>query len=577
MKKLLIATALLLSTGTAFAQQCGEEQASITPISVIQGHAWQSPLLDQEVTTAGTVTANWTADNELAGFFLQSNEPDDDPLSSEGIFVSVANEQTFTEGDLVVVTGRVAEVNEQTRLVDVSAMQSCPQARPMPAPVTVRLPFKSNEQREQYENMRVTLVASDGHDLTISGHYQLPRHGYFDVSSGRLFTPSQIVEPGKSAREQMQRNQLNRVQVDDNSDIEPSTLPFSALTSKAQNSVRSGTTLEPIVGILTEFRGRARIQPTEAIVAKHIDEPESPNEKGDHLRISSFNVLNLFNGNGEQNGFPTERGAQSFDAYQRQQTKILSALVEIDADVFGLMEVENDGYGPDSAIVQLVNELNSEQSSHYVIAEPRAQRLGDDQIAVGLIYNRNRVKPLGHAHTLTEGPFRSGSRPPLAQVFEDKQTSKQFTVVVNHFKSKGGCPEQGANANQRDGQYCWNQQRVDSAKALTEWIAQNDFPAPVLLGDFNAYFKEDPIRYIESQGFTNVSEAEDYSYVFDSQAGALDHVFVDKTLAESITNVQHIHYNSDEPTVFSYEDTEYFEPGPYRSSDHDPVIIDVEF
>ena len=96
MKKLLIATALLLSTGTAFAQQCGEEQASITPISVIQGHAWQSPLLDQEVTTAGTVTANWTADNELAGFFLQSNEPDDDPLSSEGIFVSVANEQTFT-------------------------------------------------------------------------------------------------------------------------------------------------------------------------------------------------------------------------------------------------------------------------------------------------------------------------------------------------------------------------------------------------------------------------------------------------------------------------------------------------
>ena len=99
--------------------------------------------------------------------------------------------------------------------------------------------------------------------------------------------------------------------------------------------------------------------------------------------------------------------------------------------------------------------------------EPRAQRLGDDQIAVGLIYNRNRVKPIGHAHTITQGPFRSGSRPPLAQVLEDKQSGQQFTVIVNHFKSKGGCPDNGPNANQNDGQYGWNQQRLTRSRGAT--------------------------------------------------------------------------------------------------------------
>ena len=577
MNKLFIAMAVLLNATAAYAQDCGEKQAEITPISTIQGEEWQSPLVGQNVTTSGTVTGKWTANDQLAGFFIQSTEPDNNPRTSEGLFVSSTTQQPFSEGDFVVVTGQVTEANEQTRLVDVTSLSACPQARPLPAPVEVKLPFKSNEQREQLENMLVTLVAESGQELTISGHYQLPRHGYFDVSSGRLFTPSQIVEPGADAREQMRINQLNRVQVDDNSDVEPNTLPFEQLTSSAQNSMRSGTTMMPIVGILTEFRGRARIQPTEAVVAKHISEPETPKAKDEYLRISSFNVLNLFNGDGDKNGFPTERGAKSFDAYQRQQAKIVSALVDIDADVFGLMEVENDGYGSDSAIVQLVNQLNEAQDSPYVIAEPRAQRLGDDQIAVGLIYNRNRVKPIGHAHTITQGPFRSGSRPPLAQVLEDKQSGQQFTVIVNHFKSKGGCPDNGPNANQNDGQYCWNQQRLDSAAALLEWVKQNAFPAPVLLGDFNAYYKEDPVQYIANHGFSNVSHADEYSYVFDSQAGALDHVFIDQGLTDSVKNVQHIHYNSDEPTVFSYQDTEYFKVGPYRSSDHDPVFIDVEF
>ena len=88
MNKLFIAMAVLLNTTAAYAQDCGEKQAEITPISTIQGEEWQSPLVGQNVTTSGTVTGKWTANDQLAGFFIQSTEPDINPRTSEGLFVN---------------------------------------------------------------------------------------------------------------------------------------------------------------------------------------------------------------------------------------------------------------------------------------------------------------------------------------------------------------------------------------------------------------------------------------------------------------------------------------------------------
>ena len=167
----------------------------------------------------------------------------------------------------------------------------------------------------------------------------------------------------------------------------------------------------------------------------------------------------------------------------------------------------------------------------------------------------------------------------MAQTLKDKNTGEEFTVIVNHFKSKGSCPEdnESPNSNQNDGQACWNDLRVKSAEQLTEWIAEEAFPNAVLLGDFNAYYKEDPIRYFSENGFHNPSKATDYSYVYDSQAGALDHIFVADTLKDNVSGVYHLPFNADEPWIYDYRNADFYEPTPYRSSDHDPLVLDLRF
>lgn len=579
MKHWLYLLASTLTSPLAFAQQSNNCDISndITPIAAIQGSSLQSPMVGTVVTTMGVVTHNQAAPEQLGGIFIQSpqNLRDDNKLTSEGLFVqaSGATFNAFSSGTLIKLSGQITETNNLTQLRQVSAIFECGQQAVDP-PVTVTLPFASATDAESNEAMLVTLQGVE--PLTISGHYPLARYGYFDVSSGRLYTPTQVAMPGSEAAAVAQANELNRVQVDDNRQQPPQHLPHQQLFHGPQHSLRSGATVKPIIGVLSQFENAYRLQPTQpAELASRSRITAIQPTREDELRIASFNVLNYFNGDGKGGGFPTERGAENIEQLARQQTKIVSAIDALNADIIGLMEVENDGFEADSAIRQLVTAINQVSEIDYAIAQPQSTRVGDDQISVAIIYNPERLRPQAHAETLQQGPFRRGSRVPLAQVFIERNSGHAVTAVVNHFKSKGSCPDTGVNANQGDGQACWNAMRLESAQLLSKWLKQQQFPAPVLLGDFNAYYYEDPIRYLDNSGFSNVSEASDYSYVYDSQAGALDHIFVAQSLRPAVRRVQHINFNADEPVVYDYRDTQYYQPGPYRASDHDPLLVDL--
>ena len=201
------------------------------------------------------------------------------------------------------------------------------------SPVELKLPFTS-EQQADHEGMLVTVSADQ--PLTISGHYPLARHGYFDVSAGRLWTPTQIAKPGAAAQALAKSNQLNRLQIDDNSQTQPQQLPHQQLFHGPQNSLRSGATIKPVTGILSQFRDDYRLQPT---TAPQLDQRSQITaivpKLSDNIRIASFNVLNYFNG-GQGNAFP-EQGALS-GARQRQQDKLVAAITALKADVVGLME-----------------------------------------------------------------------------------------------------------------------------------------------------------------------------------------------------------------------------------------------
>ncbi|KAG1075608.1 hypothetical protein G6F40_017392 [Rhizopus arrhizus] len=80
------------------------------------------------------------------------------------------------------------------------------------------------------------------------------------------------------------------------------------------------------------------------------------------------------------------------------------------------MELENDGYGPQSAIAELVDALNRDRGAQgdwrFVDA---GNGPGDNPIRVGIIYRGTRLQPVGKPATLTGGPFVEHSRVPLAQ------------------------------------------------------------------------------------------------------------------------------------------------------------------
>ncbi|WP_455774297.1 ExeM/NucH family extracellular endonuclease, partial [Burkholderia stabilis] len=289
---------------------------------------------------------------------------------------------------------------------------------------------------------------------------------------------------------------------------------------------------------------------------------------------------------GRGGGFdaPANRGAKTPAIFARQEAKIVAALRALRADVIGLMEIANNGYGDASAVQRLAAQLGD----GWRAVDPGTARLGHDAIAVALLYDSRTIEPVGRAATVALG---GRHRPPLAQTFRRIGGTRTFTVAVNHLKSKN-CPNAtGADLDQSDGQGCWNAARTRAATRIADWLAASptgiEADGVLLIGDLNSYAKEDPVRALESRGYANLVArfAGDaaYSYVFRGEAGNLDHALATPALAARVKAVHFWHINADEPVALQpvpdYKTpahrSSYYAPDAYRSSDHDPVIIDV--
>ena len=107
------------------------------------------------------------------------------------------------------------------------------------------------------------------------------------------------------------------------------------------------------------------------------------------------------------------------------------------------MELENDGFGSRSAASDFIDDLEAASGETWDVVNPNNRPLGNDEITVGLFYQPDVLQRAGNAMQLSKPPFNERSRVPLAQWFVHKASAEPFLVVVNHFKSKGSCPEGG--------------------------------------------------------------------------------------------------------------------------------------
>ncbi|MCW2902634.1 MAG: Endonuclease/exonuclease/phosphatase [Streptosporangiaceae bacterium] len=519
-------------------------------IAQVQGPGSASPLAGQTVRVEGVVTGDFQRTDQLGGFFIQDPQPDADPATSEGLFVLSTKE--VAAGDRVLVSGRAAEYNGLTELAPVSAVDVC--GTGTITPTSYELPRADGVTFEPQENMLLTFPER----LTATEHYQLGRYGEVTVSSqGRLFQPTDGHGSTQAANDQ------RRLLIDDGSNRQnPADVPYTS-----PQALRLGDTVSGLTGVLHYGFNTYRLQPTLPVTFTRANpRPAAPDPVGGNVRVASFNTLNWFTTLGS-------RGASTAQERDRQLAKLVSALSGLDADVVGLMEVENNG---DAAIGELVAALNAKTGAgtYAWVGHPNP---GTDAIHVAMIYKAKKVRPIGAAKSSAEPVFE---RPPLAQTFMRGPVSEPFTVIVNHFKSKGCGDATGADADQGDGQGCWNARRSTQAAAVVK-LAKT-VVNPVVLGDLNSYTNEEPIRVLEDGGLVGQTERfvplpRRYSYVFDGQAGELDHVLAGRHLSHLVSGASIWHINSDEPLILDYN-TEYnpptlYSPDAYRSSDHDPVVV----
>jgi hypothetical protein len=519
--------------------------------------------------------------------------------TSEGVFVFEGSGSPIVNisvGDQVRVSGTVTEFSGLTELSNISTILLCSTGNTLPTPATVTLPFASATAAEKYEGMQVSFSQT----LTVSETFNLGQYGELLLSSGgRLMNPTNVAEPGAAANAVAAANDLNQITLDDgrgSTYLDP--VPYMYGTPPSDITRRVGDTVDDVVGVMHYIAGLYMVEPTAApsFTATN-SRPTSPEDVGGRLTVASFNVLNYFNGNGAGGGFPTSRGANTLAEFNRQRAKTIAALLAIDADVVGLMEMENDDDSSvdanTSAVEDLVNGLNAVAGAGtYAYVETGV--VGGDEIRVAIIYKPGSVTPVGDPEYTLAGPFTGFSRPPIAQTFEENSTGEVFTVVVNHFKSKGSAC--GGDPDIGDEQGNCNQTRIDSAEELLLWLDDDPTlsgdPDYLIIGDFNAYLKEDPIDTLETGGavigpLTNLLEDwigdDSYSYVFFGESGALDNGFATASMATQVTGVTEYHINTDEPVILDYnvESETATQQGynvgtQYRASDHDPLIVGLD-
>ena len=565
---------------------CGDQAES--KIHLVQGSGSVSPLIDTEVVVEGVVVGSFQSDangNEpLGGYFVQEEDSDADADigTSEGVFVfDISNRVTV--GDVVRVKGIVTEYFDLTELTDVNNFAICSTAGiASAAPIT--LPLNDAEELEAVEGMLVSFEQK----LYVTNHFTLGRFGEVELTPNidRLFNPTQITEPGLLAVAQQMDNDLSRIQIDDGLTT-PNPVPAPPYFA-ADGTLRAGDSTTGLLGVMSYSFGSYEVQPVQPVnFVRENARQDAPESVAGTLTVASFNVLNYFttlDGSGSICGPLMNlgcRGADSADEFTRQKDKIVNALAALDADIVGLIEIENDLNS--IAIADLVAAL---PGYNYIDTGP----IGTDAIKVAFIY-KSSVVPEGNFAILDSSVdpifLDEKNRPALIQTFKEVANGELVTVAINHFKSKGSDCDDLGDPDMLDGQGNCNITRTNAATALVNYLAtdptesgDNDF---LVIGDLNAYAMEDPIKALESASYTNLvlanAGAAEYSYSFDGQFGTLDYALSSESLTSQIGGVTVWQINSDESAALDYNDfnqPSLYNDSQFRASDHDPILVGLK-
>ncbi|MGW8391240.1 ExeM/NucH family extracellular endonuclease [Pseudoduganella sp. HUAS MS19] len=576
---------------------------TVVPVHQVQGPGATSPYSGAKLTTEGVLTAKVGS-----GFFIQDLAGDGDPNSSDGMFVYMgATPVTAAVGDLVRVAGTVTEykpggaTRSYTELTNVTSVVTQSSGNSI-APTNIDLPGTS------LANVEGMLVRFPG-KLTVNGTESLGSRGELTLADGRREVPTNRY-PARSAEAiaLAAANAANMITLDDGLFVTPNSVPYLG----QDGTVRSGDTVSGLTGVvdfgaLGSGGAGFKLQPTETpVFARENPRSAAPELAAGNVKVASANVLNFFTtftdgtdvlgqtGQGCTLGSGSSksncRGADNMTEFVRQRDKIVAALKAVDADVVGLMEIQNNG---DYAASHLVDSLNAAYGKVEYAYVPKPAATGTDAVRVAMIYKPARLALVGGALSDANSIYE---RPPMAQTFKAANGAK-FSLVVNHLRAKRCSNATGSNADQGDGQGCYNALRLAQVQQLGDSFVPQVVAAAgdedvLLIGDFNAHGMEDPILYLAAQErqvrFENQLErfvrpnGIPHSYVFGAESGYLDQALASASLSQQVAGAVLWNINADEPEVLDYNldgknaaAQALYNAQPYRASDHDPVVVSL--
>ncbi|GIC77538.1 ExeM/NucH family extracellular endonuclease [Moritella sp. F3] len=562
---------------------CAGENSSI---SQLQGQGKRSPEVKNKAEDKGKRTyrsdraftvQGWVTKlkrGQDPGFFMQQSSKPKLSLASTGIFVSTDKLANITPNSSVCVTGVVEEYYGMTRLrptshtknVHIKTMQtgSVQTVASNIAPtdiISATADANFSDTLERYEGMKVRVASITNMRVTKPLYYERRWRRYNIILSHKQINihPNTTAFPASIAADALAlNNKQRRLYVQ----LEAGLSALSDLDYMRVNDKVTG-----IVGVLTFSYGEYRLLVDNGLAqarflhesTHHSDRHGSNRHSSDrqplavrdrdNLRIASFNLLNYFNreAGGVNNPLRQNRGAKTLSALHKQEIKLRDTLLALDADFIGLMEMENNGFGQNSAIRRLLDLVNrgiTDPSKHYALIKPdkadlhQNYYLGTGAITVAGFYRPRKLKlvntrviPLPiQRHRLGYAYHRPALTPTFTRM-DSTNNNNRLTISVNHFKSKGSkCVEDKRGAatlkkqktqRHKDPQSlrAWQkakhklaqgrqgncaQFRASAASVLGQALAAVP-GSKIILGDLNSYPKEDPLLVLTDYDPTRYS------------------------------------------------------------------------
>ncbi|MFJ9752772.1 endonuclease/exonuclease/phosphatase family protein [Streptomyces chartreusis] len=560
----------------------------------IQGHTRVSPFNGQTVTRVPGIVTGVRATGSR-GYWIQDREVDTDPRTSEAIFVYTGSATpTVAIGDKVLVTGRVTEyypggATQSVTEITNAAATVLSAGNALPVPVTLKAttiptayaPSAAGSSTEGLPLSPTTCAldfyeAHEGEraqfaDARVTGPTTKYREVWVTVKPAE--NPTRRGGTFYGSYSQPNTGRLKVMSID----------PATAIPSADVGDTLAGTTMGPID---YDGFGGYSLQATRlgTLVDNPLKRETTRKQTADELAIATFNVENL-------------DPADPAEKFTRLANGIVTHLSS--PDIVALEEIQDNNGATDSGTVAANQTVEKFVAAIHAAGGPRYSWRSVDptnntdggepggNIRQVFLFNSQRVqftdRAGGDATTavralqsstglrLSASPGRinptseawSASRKPLAGEFRFRD--KPVFVIANHFNSKGG--DQPLHSRNQPPLRSSETQRMHQAVEVNTFVksllAIDADAKVVVLGDLNDYEFSGTMSALTSDGvlknlITTLPASERYTYVFEGNSQALDHILLSPALSRFNYDVVHINAEFSD-----------------QSSDHDPQIVRV--